>query len=96
MLSYGEASPTSSMVFGIRTTFSSSTSTTFNLLQKRGCWIRLPKMKGIEFLNKTLNAFFKEEGIEHQTSTPRTPEQMACQKTKRPSVEGASNELSAF
>ncbi|GKA84302.1 retrovirus-related pol polyprotein from transposon TNT 1-94 [Tanacetum coccineum] len=28
-----------------------------------------------EFLNKTLNAFFKEEGIEHQTSTPRTPEQ---------------------
>ncbi|GKC27581.1 retrovirus-related pol polyprotein from transposon TNT 1-94, partial [Tanacetum coccineum] len=30
--------------------------------------------KGIEFLNKTLNAFFKEEGIEHQTSTPRTPE----------------------
>ncbi|GJT51694.1 retrovirus-related pol polyprotein from transposon TNT 1-94 [Tanacetum coccineum] len=31
--------------------------------------------RGIEFLNKTLNAFFKEEGIEHQTSTPRTPEQ---------------------
>ncbi|GJW65670.1 retrovirus-related pol polyprotein from transposon TNT 1-94 [Tanacetum coccineum] len=31
--------------------------------------------KGIEFLNKTLNAFFKKEGIEHQTSTPRTPEQ---------------------
>nr|GEV15915.1 hypothetical protein [Tanacetum cinerariifolium] len=31
--------------------------------------------RGIEFLNKTLNAFFKEEGIEHQTSTARTPEQ---------------------
>ncbi|GKB70793.1 retrovirus-related pol polyprotein from transposon TNT 1-94, partial [Tanacetum coccineum] len=31
--------------------------------------------KGTEFLNKTLHAFFKEEGIEHQTSTPRTPEQ---------------------
>nr|GEW38967.1 retrovirus-related Pol polyprotein from transposon TNT 1-94 [Tanacetum cinerariifolium] len=31
--------------------------------------------KGIEFLNKTLQAFFKEEGIEHQTLTPRTPEQ---------------------
>ncbi|GJT73147.1 retrovirus-related pol polyprotein from transposon TNT 1-94 [Tanacetum coccineum] len=30
--------------------------------------------KGTEFLNKTLNAFFKEEAIEHQTSTPRTPE----------------------
>ncbi|GJT26860.1 hypothetical protein Tco_0907135 [Tanacetum coccineum] len=31
--------------------------------------------RGTEFLNKTLNAFFKEEGIAHQTSTPRTPEQ---------------------
>ncbi|GJS90254.1 retrovirus-related pol polyprotein from transposon TNT 1-94 [Tanacetum coccineum] len=31
--------------------------------------------RGTEFLNKTLNAFFKQEGIEHQTSTPRTPEQ---------------------
>ncbi|GJT02001.1 retrovirus-related pol polyprotein from transposon TNT 1-94 [Tanacetum coccineum] len=31
--------------------------------------------RGTEFLKKTLNAFFKEEGIEHQTSTPRTPEQ---------------------
>ncbi|GJU08904.1 retrovirus-related pol polyprotein from transposon TNT 1-94 [Tanacetum coccineum] len=26
--------------------------------------------RGTEFLNKTLNAFFKEEGIEHQTSIP--------------------------
>nr|GEY36494.1 hypothetical protein [Tanacetum cinerariifolium] len=31
--------------------------------------------RGTEFLNKTFNAFFKEEGIEHQTSTARTPEQ---------------------
>nr|GEW59569.1 retrovirus-related Pol polyprotein from transposon TNT 1-94 [Tanacetum cinerariifolium] len=31
--------------------------------------------KGTEFLNKTLNEFFKEEGIEHQTSIARTPEQ---------------------
>ncbi|GJZ41259.1 retrovirus-related pol polyprotein from transposon TNT 1-94 [Tanacetum coccineum] len=31
--------------------------------------------RGTEFLNKTLNAFFKEEGIEHQTSTLETPEQ---------------------
>nr|GFB75541.1 retrovirus-related Pol polyprotein from transposon TNT 1-94 [Tanacetum cinerariifolium] len=30
--------------------------------------------RGTKFLNKTLNAFFKEEGIEHQTSTARTPE----------------------
>ncbi|GKG40691.1 retrovirus-related pol polyprotein from transposon TNT 1-94, partial [Tanacetum coccineum] len=26
--------------------------------------------RGTEFLNKTLHAYFKEEGIEHQTSTP--------------------------
>nr|GEW52071.1 retrovirus-related Pol polyprotein from transposon TNT 1-94 [Tanacetum cinerariifolium] len=31
--------------------------------------------RGTEFLNKTLHAFFKEEGIKHQTSTSRTPEQ---------------------
>ncbi|GJT71414.1 retrovirus-related pol polyprotein from transposon TNT 1-94 [Tanacetum coccineum] len=31
--------------------------------------------RGTEFLNKTLHAYFKEEGIEHQTSTPRIPEQ---------------------
>ncbi|GJS47028.1 retrovirus-related pol polyprotein from transposon TNT 1-94 [Tanacetum coccineum] len=31
--------------------------------------------RGTEFLNKTLHAYFKEEGIKHQTSTPQTPEQ---------------------
>nr|GEU38234.1 retrovirus-related Pol polyprotein from transposon TNT 1-94 [Tanacetum cinerariifolium] len=31
--------------------------------------------RGTEFLNKTLHAFFKEEGIEHQSFTARTPEQ---------------------
>ncbi|GJV06299.1 retrovirus-related pol polyprotein from transposon TNT 1-94, partial [Tanacetum coccineum] len=31
--------------------------------------------RGTELLNKTLNAFFKEEGIEHHTSTPQTLEQ---------------------
>nr|GEX11940.1 hypothetical protein [Tanacetum cinerariifolium] len=46
-----------------------------NLLSKKDIMIGLPKLKGIEFLNKTLNAFFKEEGIEHQTSTAQTPEQ---------------------
>nr|GEV45633.1 hypothetical protein [Tanacetum cinerariifolium] len=45
-----------------------------NLLLKKDIVIGLPKLQGIEFLNKTLNAFFKEEGIEHQTSTARTPE----------------------
>nr|GEW00822.1 reverse transcriptase domain-containing protein [Tanacetum cinerariifolium] len=46
-----------------------------NLLSKKDIVIVLPKLKGTEFLNKTLNAFFKEEGIELQTSTARTPEQ---------------------
>ncbi|GJT13532.1 retrovirus-related pol polyprotein from transposon TNT 1-94 [Tanacetum coccineum] len=46
-----------------------------NLLSKKDVVIGLPKLKGTEFLNKTLNAFFKEEGIKHETSTPRTPEQ---------------------
>ncbi|GJX55723.1 retrovirus-related pol polyprotein from transposon TNT 1-94 [Tanacetum coccineum] len=31
--------------------------------------------RGTNFLNKTLHAYFKEEGIKHQTSTPRTPKQ---------------------
>ncbi|GJR76105.1 integrase, catalytic region, zinc finger, CCHC-type containing protein [Tanacetum coccineum] len=40
--------------------------------------------RGTEFLNKTLNAFFKEEGIENQTSTPRTPEQNGVVKNDNP------------
>nr|GEZ41521.1 retrovirus-related Pol polyprotein from transposon TNT 1-94 [Tanacetum cinerariifolium] len=31
--------------------------------------------KGTEFLNKILHAYFATEGIEHQTSVTRTPEQ---------------------
>ncbi|GJS62284.1 retrovirus-related pol polyprotein from transposon TNT 1-94 [Tanacetum coccineum] len=31
--------------------------------------------KGMEFLNKTLHAYFVQEGIKHQTLTIRTPEQ---------------------
>ncbi|GJX34335.1 retrovirus-related pol polyprotein from transposon TNT 1-94 [Tanacetum coccineum] len=31
--------------------------------------------KGTEFLNKTFHAYLAQEGIEHQTSTARTPEQ---------------------
>ncbi|GKC11065.1 retrovirus-related pol polyprotein from transposon TNT 1-94, partial [Tanacetum coccineum] len=38
--------------------------------------------RGTEFLNKTLNVFFKEQGIEHQTSTPRTPEQNGVVKIR--------------
>ncbi|GKC43949.1 retrovirus-related pol polyprotein from transposon TNT 1-94, partial [Tanacetum coccineum] len=50
-----------------------------------------------EFLNKTLNAFFKEEGIEHQTSTPRTLEQKGIvERRNRTLVEAARTMLSAF
>ncbi|GJV99402.1 retrovirus-related pol polyprotein from transposon TNT 1-94, partial [Tanacetum coccineum] len=45
---------------------------------------------GTEFLNKTLDAFFKEEGIKHQTSTPRTPEQNGIvERQNRTLVEAA-------
>nr|GEW43572.1 hypothetical protein [Tanacetum cinerariifolium] len=36
--------------------------------------------RGTEFLNKTLNALFTEEGIKHQTSTARTPEHNGISK----------------
>ncbi|GJR54255.1 retrovirus-related pol polyprotein from transposon TNT 1-94 [Tanacetum coccineum] len=52
--------------------------------------------RGIEFLNKTLHAYFKEEGIEHQTSTPRTPEQNdVVERRNRTLVEAARTMLSA-
>ncbi|GKF34196.1 retrovirus-related pol polyprotein from transposon TNT 1-94, partial [Tanacetum coccineum] len=52
--------------------------------------------RGAEFLNKTLRAFFKEEGIEHQTSTPRTPEQNdVVERRNRTLVEAARMMLSA-
>nr|GEU43361.1 hypothetical protein [Tanacetum cinerariifolium] len=51
---------------------------------------------GTEFLNKTLNAFFKEEGIEHQTSTARTPEQNdVVERRNQTLVKGARTMLSA-
>ncbi|GJZ32152.1 retrovirus-related pol polyprotein from transposon TNT 1-94 [Tanacetum coccineum] len=52
--------------------------------------------RGTEFLNKTLHAYFKEEGIEHQTSTPRTPEQNSVvERQNRTLVEAAGTMLSA-
>nr|GEY15021.1 retrovirus-related Pol polyprotein from transposon TNT 1-94 [Tanacetum cinerariifolium] len=52
--------------------------------------------KGTEFLNKTLNAFFKEQGSEHQTSTARTPKQNSIVKRRnRTQVEAARTMLSA-
>nr|GEV42388.1 hypothetical protein [Tanacetum cinerariifolium] len=53
--------------------------------------------RGTKFLNKTLNAFFKEEGIEHQTSTARTPEQNGLvERQNRTLVEAARTMLSAL
>ncbi|GJV38606.1 retrovirus-related pol polyprotein from transposon TNT 1-94 [Tanacetum coccineum] len=53
--------------------------------------------EGTEFLNKTTPiAYFKEEGIEHQTSTPRTPEQNGIvERRNRTLVEAARTMLSA-
>ncbi|GKA30012.1 retrovirus-related pol polyprotein from transposon TNT 1-94 [Tanacetum coccineum] len=52
--------------------------------------------RGTEFLNKILNAFFKEEGIKHQTSTPRTPEQNGVVERRNCTlVEAARTMLSA-
>nr|GEZ40505.1 hypothetical protein [Tanacetum cinerariifolium] len=51
---------------------------------------------GTKFLNKTLNAFFKEKGIEHQTSTARTPEQNSVvERRDRTLVEAARTMLLA-
>ncbi|GJW89715.1 retrovirus-related pol polyprotein from transposon TNT 1-94 [Tanacetum coccineum] len=50
-----------------------------NLLSKKDVVIDLPKLKYVKdqlcSSCETLYAFFKEEGIEHQTSTRQTPEQ---------------------
>nr|GEU72524.1 putative ribonuclease H-like domain-containing protein [Tanacetum cinerariifolium] len=43
--------------------------------------------KGTEFLNKTPHAFFKAEGIEHQTSTVRTPKQNSVVERRNPSAD---------
>ncbi|GJS46310.1 retrovirus-related pol polyprotein from transposon TNT 1-94 [Tanacetum coccineum] len=49
-----------------------------------------------EFLNKTLHAYFKEKGIEHQTSIARTPKQNGVVKRwNRTLVEAARTMLSA-
>ncbi|GJS33349.1 retrovirus-related pol polyprotein from transposon TNT 1-94 [Tanacetum coccineum] len=60
------------------------------------CELSINGKKYIMFLNKTLHAYFKEEGIEHQTSTPRTPEQNGVvERRNRTLVEAARTMLSA-
>nr|GFB85254.1 retrovirus-related Pol polyprotein from transposon TNT 1-94 [Tanacetum cinerariifolium] len=52
--------------------------------------------KGIEFLNQTLHAYFAAEGIQHQTSVARTPEQNGIvERWNRTLVEAARTMLSA-
>nr|GFA40672.1 putative ribonuclease H-like domain-containing protein [Tanacetum cinerariifolium] len=52
--------------------------------------------KGTEFLNQTLHAFFAAEGIQHQTSVARTPEQNGVvERRNRILVEAARTMLSA-
>nr|GEU41839.1 hypothetical protein [Tanacetum cinerariifolium] len=72
----------------------------FNLLHMDLCSsmqvASINRKKGTKFLNKTLHAFFKEEGIEHQTSTPRTPKQNGViERRNRTLVEVARTMLSA-
>ncbi|GKG06441.1 retrovirus-related pol polyprotein from transposon TNT 1-94, partial [Tanacetum coccineum] len=52
--------------------------------------------KGTKFLNKTLHAYFAQEGIEHQMSTARTPEQNGViERRNRTLVKAARTILSA-
>nr|GEY80780.1 hypothetical protein [Tanacetum cinerariifolium] len=52
--------------------------------------------KGMKFLNKTLHAYFAAEGILHQTSVARTPEQNGVvERRNRTLVEVARTMLSA-
>ncbi|GJW33873.1 gag-pol polyprotein [Tanacetum coccineum] len=52
--------------------------------------------KGTEFLNKTLHTYFAKEGIRHETSTARTPEQNSIvERWNRTFVEAARPMLSA-
>nr|GFA86714.1 putative ribonuclease H-like domain-containing protein [Tanacetum cinerariifolium] len=52
--------------------------------------------KGTEFLNQTLHAYFAAEGIKHQTSVARTPEQNSVvERRNRTLVEAARTMLSA-
>ncbi|GJZ15034.1 retrovirus-related pol polyprotein from transposon TNT 1-94 [Tanacetum coccineum] len=49
--------------------------------------------KGTQFLNKTLHAYFGQEGIEHQTSTARTPKQNDIVERWNAKTVTTSNEL---
>nr|GFA91641.1 hypothetical protein [Tanacetum cinerariifolium] len=71
----------------------------FLILVQRGlhAQVRIVRTdKGTEFLNKTLHAYFASEGISHQTSIARTPEQNGVvERQNRTLVEAARTMLSA-
>nr|GEU74165.1 hypothetical protein [Tanacetum cinerariifolium] len=48
--------------------------------------------RGTEFLNKKLNAFFKEKGTGHQTSTAQTPEQNGIFERQNPDADVPSQQ----
>ncbi|GKA94915.1 retrovirus-related pol polyprotein from transposon TNT 1-94 [Tanacetum coccineum] len=69
-----------------RSTFKTNTVPTskaqLNLLHMDLCGpMRIESINGKKYI-LTLHAYFKEEGIEHQTSTPRTPEQNGVVKRR--------------
>nr|GEV85574.1 retrovirus-related Pol polyprotein from transposon TNT 1-94 [Tanacetum cinerariifolium] len=71
----------------------------FLILVQRGLHAQVRTVrtdKGMEFLNKTLHAYYTKEGIRHKTSTSRTPEQNGIVKRQnRTLVEAARTMLSA-
>ncbi|GKB55123.1 retrovirus-related pol polyprotein from transposon TNT 1-94 [Tanacetum coccineum] len=71
----------------------------FLILVKRGLHAQVTIVqtdKGTKFLNKTLHAYFAKEGIRHETSTARTPEQNGVvERRNRTLVEAARTMLSA-
>nr|GEV04654.1 retrovirus-related Pol polyprotein from transposon TNT 1-94 [Tanacetum cinerariifolium] len=71
----------------------------FLKLVQRGLHVQVRTVrmdKGMEFLNKTLHAYFAREGIVHQTSTAQTPEQNGVVKRQnRTLVKAAQIMLSA-
>ncbi|GJU00791.1 putative ribonuclease H-like domain-containing protein [Tanacetum coccineum] len=66
------------------------------LTGSRGAYRTVQTDKGTKFLNKTLHAYFSQEGIEHQTSVARTPEQNSVvERQNRTLVEATRTMLSA-
>ncbi|GJU24013.1 retrovirus-related pol polyprotein from transposon TNT 1-94 [Tanacetum coccineum] len=75
---------------------------TINLLSKKNIVNGLPKLKFVKdhlcmkFLNKTLHAYIAKEGIRHETSIDRTPEQNGVvERRNRTLVEAARTILGA-